>query len=164
MARAANTGLLKTENPDIGNACVVVIRTEWNSAIVDELEKGCVDELQQHKVKKIITHTVPGAFEIPFAVLSFLQSATPRKRPDAFIALACVIRGETAHFDYVCKAVTEGVLQLNLSLPMPTIFGVLMAENEKQARDRAGGRGGHRGREAAITALKMISLNRSLKK
>ncbi len=79
--------------------------------------------------------------------------------PDAFIALGCVIKGDTPHFDYVCKAITDGVVQLNLSLPVPTIFGVLTVNNEEQAIERIGGKHGHKGEEAAITAMKMIGLN-----
>jgi 6,7-dimethyl-8-ribityllumazine synthase len=67
-----------------------------------------------------------------------------------------VIRGDTPHFDYVCKAVTDGVIQLNLLLPVPTIFGVLTVDNELQAKDRIGGKHGHKGEEAAVTAIKMI--------
>ena len=84
--------------------------------------------------------------------------------PDAYITLGAVIRGDTPHFDYVCKAVTDGVVQLNLSLPVPVIFGVLTVDNEEQAKERIGGKHGHKGMEAAITALKMISLQDLFKK
>jgi len=153
-----DTGILKKD------ACIVLVKTEWNAAIVDELEKGCRQKLETFKVKKIITVTLPGAFEIPFAVKNYWKNASKKKRPDAFIALGCVIKGDTPHFDYVCKAVTDGVVQLNLSLPVPTIFGVLTVDNEEQARERIGGKHGHKGEEAAITALKMISLSQSFKK
>lgn len=152
-----DTGILKAQD-----ACIVLVKTEWNAAIVDELEKGCSTQLQAQGVKKIITVTVPGAFEIPFAIKSYWENTTKKKKPDAFIALGCVIRGDTPHFDYVCKAVTDGVVQLNLSLPVPTIFGVLTVDNEQQARERTGGKHGHKGEEAAITALKMISFKKSL--
>ena len=140
------------------DACVVLVRTEWNAAIVDELEKGCINKLKELKIKKIISITVPGAFEIPFAIKNYWEISKKKKKPDAFIALACVIRGDTPHFDYVCKAITEGVVQLNLLLPVPTIFGVLTVDSEQQATDRIGGSHGHKGAEAAITAVKMISL------
>lgn len=160
MAEVTNSKLL---NSDAGipkkNACIVLVKTEWNAAIVDELEKGCREKLKALKVKKVITITVPGAFEIPFAIKNYWEKADKKKRPDAFVALGCVIRGDTPHFDYVCKAVTDGVLQLNLSLPVPTIFGVLTVDNELQANERIGGRHGHKGEEAAITALKMIPLS-----
>ena len=139
------------------NACVVLVKTEWNSSIVDELEKGCVEKLKAYGVKKIITITVPGAFEIPFAIKNYWERAGKKKKPDAFIAFACVIRGDTPHFDYVCKAVTDGVVQLNLLLPVPTIFGVLTVDNEEQAKERIGGKHGHKGEEAAVTAIKMIN-------
>lgn len=157
MAEVTNSKLL---NIDAGilrkSACVVLVKTEWNAAIVDELEKGCRAKLEELKVKKIITVVVPGAFEIPFAVKNYWENKRKKKKPDAFIALGCIIRGDTPHFDYVCKAVTDGVVQLNLLLPVPTIFGVLTVDNEEQARERIGGRHGHKGEEAAITAVKMI--------
>jgi len=160
MADITNSNLL---NIDTGilkkNACVVLVKTEWNSAIVDELEKGCYEKLETYKVKKIITVTVPGAFEIPFAIKNYWEKSRKKKKPDAFIALGCVIRGDTPHFDYVCKAVTDGVVQLNLLLPVPTIFGVLTVENEEQARERIGGKHGHKGEEAAATAIKMINMD-----
>ena len=95
--------------------------------------------------------------EIPFAIKNYWEKAGKKKKPDAFIALGCVIRGDTPHFDYVCKAVTDGVLQLNLLLPVPTIFGVLTVDNELQAKERIGGKHGHKGEEAAVTAIKMIN-------
>jgi 6,7-dimethyl-8-ribityllumazine synthase len=157
MAEVTNSKLL---NIDAGilkkNACVVLVKTEWNSAIVDELEKGCREMLEVYKVKKIITVTIPGAFEIPFAIKNYWEKSSKKKKPDAFVALGCVIRGDTPHFDYVCKAVTDGVVQLNLLLPVPVIFGVLTVDNEEQAKERIGGKHGHKGEEAALTALKMI--------
>ncbi|MCX8019575.1 MAG: 6,7-dimethyl-8-ribityllumazine synthase [Chitinophagaceae bacterium] len=152
------TGILKK------NACIVLVRTEWNASVVDELEKGCTEELKRLGVKKIISLKVPGAFEIPFAIKQYWDKSPKKKKPDAFIALACIIRGETSHYDYVCKAVTEGVLQLNLLLPAPVIFGILTVENEEQAWERAGGRHGHKGKEAAASAVKMIQLGNLIEK
>lgn len=145
------------------DACIVLVKTEWNALITEELEKGCRATLEENRVKKIITLTVPGAFEIPFGIKSFWEHSNKKKKPDAFIALGCVIRGGTPHFDYVCKAVTDGVLQLNLQLPVPVIFGVLTVDNEEQAKERAGGTHGHKGKEAALSALKMIALQQELK-
>jgi 6,7-dimethyl-8-ribityllumazine synthase len=137
------------------DAFVVIVRTAWNAAILDELEAGCTRLLAAHSVPyKVIT--VPGAFEIPFAVKK-LYETEPRK-PHAFITLGCVLRGDTPHFDYVCKAVTDGVLQLNLLLPVPVIFGVLTVDTQQQAEERLGGPHGHKGEEAAITAMKMMML------
>ena len=148
------TGVLKKKN-----ACIVLVKTEWNATVVDELEKGCIATLKKHNVKKIITITVPGAFEIPFGIHSFWKKVSEKKKPDAFIALGCVIRGETPHFDYICRAVTDGIVQLNLALPVPTIYGVLTVNNEEQANERIGGKHGHKGEEAALAAIKMINLS-----
>lgn len=166
MADIANSKLLQIDTGilTVQDACIVLVKTEWNAAIVDELERGAINELRKHSVRKIITVIVPGAVEIPFGIKSFWDNAGKKKRPDAFIALGSVIRGDTPHFDYVCKAVTDGVVQLNLSLPVPVIFGVLTVNNEEQAKERTGGIHGHKGEEAAITALKMISLKQSFKK
>jgi 6,7-dimethyl-8-ribityllumazine synthase len=138
-------------------ACIVIIRTEWNAAVLDKLEAGCCKVLEENAVCfKVLT--VPGAFEIPFAIKNFWEGHKYKDdRPHAFIALGCVIRGDTPHFDYVCKAVTDGVVQLNLMLPVPTIFGVLTVDNQQQADERLGGKHGHKGEEAAITAMKMIA-------
>lgn len=160
MAEVSNSKLLNTgAGIPKKNACIVLVKTEWNAVIVDELERGCREKLEAYKVKKVITITVPGAFEIPFAIKNYWENAARKKKPDAFVALGCVIRGDTPHFDYVCKAVTDGVVQLNLSLPVPTIFGVLTVDNEMQANERIGGVHGHKGEEAAVTVIKMITLN-----
>lgn len=166
MAEVANSKLLNTEAGILQkDACVVIVRTEWNAAIVDQLEIGCTAKLQEAEVKNICVLNVPGAFEIPFAIKKYWESYKYRDdRPQAFIALGCVLRGDTPHFDYVCKGVTDGVMQLNLSLPVPVIFGVLTVDTQQQADERIGGRHGHKGEEAAITALKMISFVDSLKK
>jgi 6,7-dimethyl-8-ribityllumazine synthase len=152
-----NTGILQKD------ACIIIVRTEWNAAIVDKLEEGCLRILAQYEMTNYKVVTVPGAFEIPFGIKSFWDNA-PLEKPHAFIALGCVLRGDTPHFDYVCKAITDGVVQLNLSLPVPTIFGVLTVDNDQQAQDRIGGLHGNKGEEAAITALKMIAVQQSFYK
>ena len=133
------------------------MRFEWDPG-------KSLSNLEKHGVRiKLIT--VPGAVEIPFGIKSYWEASHYSEgRPHAFIALGCVLRGDTPHFDYVCKAVTDGVLSLNMLLDVPTIFGVLTVNNEQQALDRAGGKEGNKGEEAAITAIKMIALNRKLKK
>ena len=145
--------------PTKKDAYIVVVTTEWNETILNELEKGCVEVLKEHQFKYQILN-VPGAFEISFAIKKFWERCIEQKHqtPEAFIALGCVLRGDTPHFDYVCKAVTDGILHLNLHLPVPSIFGVLTVDNEQQASERIGGRHGHKEKEAATTALKMISL------
>jgi len=166
MASISDSNLLQSNTGalNLQGACVVIVRTEWNAVIVDELEKGCREALEEAGVKHSHVITVPGAFEIPFGIQAFWDTHKyTDNRPCAFIALGCVLRGDTPHFDYVCKAVTDGVLQLNLSLPVPTIFGVLTVDNQLQAEERIGGRHGHKGREAAVTAMKMISLAKTFK-
>lgn len=138
------------------DACVVIVRTEWNAASVDKLEAGCIKILDENKVMHK-TIVVPGAFEIPFAIKNYWDKHKYKEdKPHAFIAIGIVLRGDTPHFDYVCRAVTNGVVQLNLSLPVPTIFGVLTVDNQQQVDERTGGKHGHKGEEAAITALKMM--------
>lgn len=159
MATKGNTNVNKGI-PAIKDAFVVIVKTEWNAHIINKLEAGVKKVLKVHDIA-CKTLTVPGAFEIPFAVKNHYTYAD--KLPDAYITLGTVIRGDTPHFDYVCKAVTDGVVQLNLSLDSPVIFGVLTVDNEQQAMERIGGKHGHKGEEAAITAIKMIALNRKLK-
>lgn len=144
--------------PVLQDAFVIIVKTKWNAHIVNRLEKGCKKVLKSNNIKSK-TVVVPGAFEIPFAVKTL--HAAIKQKADAYIALATVIRGDTPHFDYVCKGITDGIMQLNLTLDMPTIFGVLTVDNEQQAIDRIGGLHGHKGEEAAITAIKMIAFNRS---
>ena len=166
MAEVSNSKLLQIDAGILNkDACIVIVRTEWNAAIVDELENGCKKILQQNGVKNIKVLNVPGAFEIAFAIKSFWNEHQHNdQRPRAFIALGCVLRGDTPHFDYVCKAVTDGLVQLNLTLPVPVIFGILTVDNQQQADERIGGKHGHKGEEAAITAIKMIALINSFKK
>jgi 6,7-dimethyl-8-ribityllumazine synthase len=166
MAEVKNSSLLTSDTgiPDIQNACVVIIKTEWNAAIVDELERGCRSTLEKYGAHVQDVIVVPGAFEIPFGIKAYWEVHKYKDdRPRAFIALGCVLRGDTPHFEYVCRAVTDGIVQLNMSLPVPTIFGVLTVDNQQQADERIGGRHGHKGEEAAVTALKMISLLKSFK-
>ena len=151
-----NAGILQKD------AFIIIIKTEWNAAIVDKLEEGCLFILNKYQMSNFKVITVPGAFEIPFAIKSFWDSCSETfKRPQAFIALGCVVRGDTPHFEYISAAVTNGINQLNITLPVPSIFGVLTVNDQSQAEERVGGKHGHKGEEAAITALKMISLKQS---
>ena len=159
MASKGNTSLSKGI-PSIKDAFVVIVKTEWNAAIVNKLEAGVKKVLKANNIS-FKTITVPGAFEITFAVKQ--HYAYSKVLPDAYISLGTIIRGDTPHFDYVWKAVTECVLQLNLRLDVPVLFGVLTLENDQQAIDRTGGIHGNKGEEAAVTAIKMIALNRKLK-
>lgn len=166
MAEVSNSKLLRIDTgiPD-ANACIVIVRPEWNADIVDKLEKGCKKVLSDNGVKDTRILTVPGAFEIPFAIKRYWDlNKYKDDRPLAFIALGCVLRGDTPHFEYVCKGITEGIVHLNLLLPVPTVFGILTVDTQQQADDRIGGKHGHKGEEAAITAIKMIALQNSFKK
>jgi 6,7-dimethyl-8-ribityllumazine synthase len=148
-----NTGILPKD------ACIVIVHTEWNSETVDKLLEGCIKILHQYGMHNHKIITVPGAFEIPFAIKNFWDRYQNKfEKPQAFIALGCVLRGGTPHFDYVCKAVTDGILHLNLILPVPSIFGVLTVDSQQQADERTGGIHGHKGEESALSALKMMSL------
>lgn len=155
-----DTTHLRTEVP----MRVGIVYTEWNDKIIAELIAGCsavCNELQAS-----ITHqlAVPGSFELPFACKQLWETTQHQaEAPEAIIAFGAVIRGGTPHFDYVCQAATQGIMQLNTMLPIPVIFGVLTLDNEAQAWERLGGPHGHKGQEAAITALKMIRLSRALK-
>lgn len=152
-----NAGILPKD------ACIVIVHTEWNSQTVNKLLEGCIKILQQYEMTNYKIVRVPGAFEIPFAIKNFWDTYHNKfEKPQAFIALGCVLRGDTPHFDYVSKAVTDGIMQLNLSLPVPSIFGVLTVDNQQQADDRTGGLHGNKGEEAALSALKMMALKYSM--
>lgn len=143
------------------DACVVIVSTDWNAAIVEQLNEGCVKILKENNIA-IKQLKVPGAFEIAFAIKNYWQHTQYKDcKPDAFIALGCIIKGDTPHFDYISSAVTNGIVQLNLELPVPSIFGVLTVNTAEQATERIGGIHGHKGEEAAATAIKMIALLQS---
>ncbi|SFQ19166.1 6,7-dimethyl-8-ribityllumazine synthase [Parafilimonas terrae] len=147
--------------PKLKDAFIIIVKTEWNNHIVDKLEKGAIQLLRQQNIA-CKTLVVPGAVEIPFAIKAYAESG--QQKANAFIALGTVIRGDTPHFDYVCKFVSDGILSLNMILDIPSIFGVLTVNDEQQALERVGGIHGNKGEEAAITAIKMIAFNRKLKK
>jgi 6,7-dimethyl-8-ribityllumazine synthase len=159
MATKGNTSLHKGI-PKIKDAFVVIVKTEWNAAIVNKLATGAINILEAANIRHEVV-TVPGAFEIPYAVKEHYAYST--NAPDAYITLGAVIKGDTPHFDYVCKAVTDGVLQLNLAIDTPVIFGVLTVNDEQQAKERIGGIHGNKGEESAVTAIKMIALSRKLR-
>lgn len=166
MATKGNAKLLETNTGagEHSGACVVIVKTDWNAHIIDEMENGARQILKDANVSDVVTISVPGAVEIPFTIKTYWDAMKYKdNRPHAFIALGTVIRGDTPHFDYVCQSVTHGITELNLQLPVPTIFGVLTVEHEQQALDRIGGVHGHKGKEAALTALKMIQWMKDLK-
>src|SRR5690606_9257203 len=149
--------------PDLTGKKVGIIATEWNAELVSEQVAGARRIAEKAGVHVPDIFYVPGSFELPFAAKRYSEQRLKENRlPDALILFGAVIRGGTPHFDYVCKAVTDGSLQLNLMLTIPVIFGVLTLDNEVQAWERLGGAHGHKGEEAMITALKMIAFNERL--
>lgn len=135
---------------------------EWNYEITGALAAGAVETLIKHGAKEenIIVKHVPGTFELTLGA----QLLAEYSDVDAVIALGCVIQGETRHFDFICNGVTQGITSLNMKYNKPFIFGVLTTDNQQQALDRAGGKLGNKGDEAAVTAIKMVALKTGLSK
>jgi len=133
-----------------------VVVAEWNEHITFELMKGCNQTLVQHGVDEedILISFMPGAFELPFAAKALAQ----RNHLAGVICIGCVIEGETKHNEYINMSVAQALQDLNLKFDIPFIFGVLTPNDEQQALDRAGGKYGNKGVEAAVTALKMSSI------
>lgn len=132
-----------------------IVWSEWNHEITNALYKGAYDTLIKHGAKpdNIISKTVPGSFELVLGAQRLAMQLTV----DAVICIGCVIQGETKHFDFICNAVANGITDLNIKHNKPVIFGVLTPDNMQQAIDRAGGKHGNKGEEAAVTAIKMLS-------
>lgn len=139
--------------PDASGMKFGIAVSEWNSSITDALLNGALSTLKKYNVEEdnIYIQYVPGSFELPLGAQFIAESFNP----DAVICLGCVIQGETRHFDFICQGVTQGIMDLNLKYNKPFIFGVLTTDTMEQALDRAGGKHGNKGVEAAITAIKM---------
>jgi len=148
--------------PDASKMRIGIIVSQWNQPITEKLLDGARNTLEKLGVSpdNMPIFRVPGSFELTFGA----QQLAKYGDVDAIIVLGCVIRGETSHYDYVCKAVTEGITRLNATQDIPVIFGLLTTENMQQAEDRAGGKSGNKGEESAITAIKMIDFICKLKK
>lgn len=131
-----------------------IVVAEWNEEITEALYESAATTLITHGVpeKNIVRKTVPGTFELSLGALWMAEE----KRIDAVICLGCVIQGETPHFDYICQAVAYGLTEAGLKTRKPVIFGVLTTLNKQQALDRAGGKFGNKGEEAALTAIRML--------
>ncbi len=138
--------------------CVVVAR--WNGFITQKLHEGALSTLRESGLAEadITTVWVPGSFEVPTAA----RWAAGSGKYDAVVCLGCVIRGETAHFEYVAGGAAEGILKVSLDTGMPVIFGVLTVENVEQAMARTGGKDGHKGEESARTAIEMANQRKQL--
>lgn len=132
-----------------------VIVSEWNETVTESLFSGALETLLDNGAirENIIRKNVPGSFELSLAA----QWMAKMEDIDAVICLGCVIQGETKHFDFICDAVAHGLTNVALKYDKPVIFGVLTPNTQKQALDRAGGKHGNKGDEAAITAIKMLS-------
>jgi 6,7-dimethyl-8-ribityllumazine synthase len=137
-----------------------IVAARFNDFVVEPLIRGALDALRRHGVgdKQIEIVRVPGAFDIPIVARKLALS----QRYAALIALGCVIRGQTPHFEYVAGECAGGIARIALESGVPVAFGVLTTENAEQAVDRAGGKAGNKGADAALVALEMANLLRRL--
>jgi 6,7-dimethyl-8-ribityllumazine synthase len=148
--------------PDASKMRFGIVVSDWNKEVTWSLLNGAIETLKKHGTKdnNIVVRHVPGSFELTLGA----QFLAEYEDLDSVICLGCVIQGETPHFSYICQGVTQGITQLNLEYNIPFIFGVLTTNTYQQAIDRAGGKNGNKGDEAAITAIKMAALQRELEK
>lgn len=132
-----------------------IVVSEWNDSVTEALYSGAHQTLRDAGVPRenIIRKNVPGSFELSLGA----QYMAAKKEIDAVICLGCVIQGETRHFEFICNAVADGITNVALKFNKPVIFGVLTPDNQQQALDRAGGKHGNKGDEAAVTAIKMLA-------
>ena len=147
---------------DAGSFRIGIVVSEWNDFVTYNLRDGALETLKMEGVKEenIQIFKVPGAFELNYASMQLCKE----RNFDAVIAIGCVIRGETPHFDYVCSAVAQGIKDCNVLTDVPTIFCVLTDDTKEQSIARSGGNLGNKGIEAAVTALQMIDFKRNLSK
>lgn len=150
-----------TSVPNGAGMRIALVIAEWNINITGALRDGAIKTLLNNGVieNDIIVKYVPGSFELSTGA----QFLCEDKNIDAVICLGCVIQGETRHFDFICDAVANGITNVSLKYNKPVIFGVLTPNTLQQAQDRAGGKHGNKGDEAAITAIKMVYLKKSLR-
>ena len=138
-----------------------IVVAEWNASITHALYEACFDTLIQHQAKEENIHVlqVPGSFELTAGAKILMD----HKKLDAVICIGCVIKGETSHNEYINYAVANGLANMSMMYGKPFVFGVLTPNNEQQAKDRAGGKHGNKGVEAAITAIRMVDIKAGLK-
>jgi 6,7-dimethyl-8-ribityllumazine synthase len=148
--------------PSAGEMRFGIVVSDWNSEITKALLDGALKRLKKHDAfeNNILIKHVPGTFELTLGA----QFIAEYDDVDAVICLGCVIQGETPHFTYICQSVTQGITQLNLEYNIPFIFGILTTSDKQQAIERAGGKHGNKGDEAAVTAIKMAALQRQMEK
>lgn len=137
-----------------------IVVSEWNSKITGALLKGACETLLRHGVREedVTVMTVPGSFELVYGSSRMVKSG----RFDAVIAIGCVIKGDTPHFDYICEGTTQGLADLNREGTVPVIYGLLTCNNMQQAEDRCGGILGNKGDECAVTAIKMVDFGQRM--
>jgi 6,7-dimethyl-8-ribityllumazine synthase len=135
-----------------------IVAARFNNDVTEALCAGAEKTLRDHGAADVHVAWVPGAFELPLVAKRFAESGAV----DAVVCIGAVIRGETAHFEYVAGECAAGVTRAGLDTGVPMAFGVLTVENREQANERIGGREGHKGEEAAATAIEMVSLLRNL--
>jgi len=154
------SSLNQEELPSARGMKIGIVVSDWNDEITHALLEGAIEALLALGAEKkdILVRHVPGSFELPLGA-QFMAEYTD---VDGVICLGCVIQGETRHFDYICSGVTQGITDLNLKYNIPFIFGVLTTLNEEQARERAGGKHGNKGVEAAVTVVRMIALQKEM--
>ena len=135
-----------------------IVVSEWNSKITGALLQGAFDTLTRHGAKEenIFVKTVPGSFELIYVSSAFVNLG----KVDAVIAIGCVIKGDTPHFDYICQGTTQGLSELNVKGDVPVIYGLLTCNTMVQAEERCGGMLGNKGDECAVTAIKMVDYKR----
>jgi len=137
-----------------------VLTAEWNPEVTHSLRDGAVKLLKANGVdaKHIVLQDVPGSFELIHGAKIMAETG----KFDAVICFGCIIQGETRHFDFIAQGVTQGIADLNIKYNIPFVFGVLTTNDQQQALDRAGGKYGNKGDEAAAAALKMIQLKHNV--
>ena len=165
MSKNKKTNLSKLREvqlKEIEDIKIGIVTAKWNEDITAALTEGCEKTLVEYGITEdnIFKVTVPGSFELPMGAKSLLS----REKLDAVVCLGCVIQGETTHNEYINQSVANGLMSLGLASGKPCIFGVLTPRNMEQALDRAGGKHGNKGIEAALTALEMIELEQQLDK
>lgn len=145
-----------------GGGRYVIVVSRFNAFVTERLVEGALDGLKRHgaDVDNVTIVRVPGSFEMPLVCHRLAASG----RYDAVIALGCVIRGGTAHFDYVAGEAAKGIAHASAATGVPVIFGVLTTDTIEQAIDRAGTKMGNKGAEAAVTAIEMVNLLRQLER
>ncbi len=156
------SNMLSRPVPDASDMRFGIVVSEWNDHITQNLLDGTVETLKKcgAKDEKLIIKSVPGSFELVFGCSQLAKSGLV----DGIIAIGCVIRGDTPHFDYICSGTTQGLVQLNQHGNVPVVFGLLTTNNLQQAEERSGGILGNKGSEYAVTAIKMIEYARSIQK